>query len=55
MTGMEPEYFVGWGTLALMIGAIAQTRGRGAIVWTAAGFVAGPIALIILMLEGNRR
>jgi hypothetical protein len=44
------EYFVGWGTLALIVAGIAQGKGRSGLVWFLWSFIGGPIALLVLLL-----
>lgn len=47
---MEREYAVGWGTLALINAALAQTKSRSALVWFLLSLLLGPIATFIIIL-----
>jgi hypothetical protein len=44
------EYAVGWGTLALINAALAQTKNRSRLVWFLLTLVLGPIATLALVL-----
>ncbi len=46
----RPEFFVGWGTLALIIAALAQGKNRNGLVWFVLGLIGGPLALLVLVL-----
>lgn len=43
------EYFVGWGTLALIVAGIAQGKGRKGLNWFILAFFGGPLALTCLL------
>ncbi len=45
----RPEFFVGWGTLALIIAALAQGKNRSGLVWFVFALIGGPLALLILV------
>lgn len=49
------EFFVGWGTLALINAGLAQSKGRRGLVWWLLSLVLGPIAtlLIVVMARGD--
>lgn len=54
-TAARPEFFVGWGTLALIIAALAQGKNRSGFVWFICALIAGPLALLVLVfLPGVR-
>jgi hypothetical protein len=44
------EYFVGWGTLALITAGIAQGKNRSGLIWFLWSSIGGPIALFVLLL-----
>ncbi|HOA75736.1 MAG TPA: hypothetical protein PL151_21775 [Phycisphaerae bacterium] len=49
---MENEYFIGWGTLALINAGLAQGKNRSGLVWFLLSLLLGPIAtLVIVILE----
>lgn len=52
---MEGQYAVGWGTLALIIAGIAQAKGYSGLLWFLLGLLAGPLALLILLLLERRK
>lgn len=43
------EYFVGWGTLALLNAGLAQGKGRSGLNWFLLSLLLGPIATFILV------
>ena len=47
---MEPSYYVGWGTLALLNAGIAQAKNRSGLVWFLVSIFFGPLASLILVL-----
>lgn len=48
----SPEYFIGWGTLALINAGLAQAKGRSGLAWWLISLLLGPIAtLLIVILE----
>ena len=47
---LEPSYFVGWGTLALITAGIAQGKERGGLLWFLLSLLFGPLAVLILVL-----
>jgi len=50
--GFHNEYFVGWGTLALINAGLAQSKRRSGLVWFIVSLPLGPIAtLLIVLLE----
>lgn len=44
------EYYVGWGTLALINGALAQSKGRSAVPWFLLSLLVGPLVTFALLL-----
>lgn len=52
MSRTHPEFFVGWGTLALINAGLAQSKNRSGFAWFCASLFLGPIAtLLIVVLE----
>ena len=48
----NPEYAVGWGTLALINAGLAQSKNRSGLAWFLLSILLGPIAtLLIVVLE----
>jgi formate hydrogenlyase subunit 3/multisubunit Na+/H+ antiporter MnhD subunit len=47
---MQESFTVGWGTLALINAAIAQSKNRSGSMWLAASILIGPLATAILVL-----
>ena len=50
---MEPEWAVGWGTLALLNAGVAQGKNRGGLIWFAVSLLLGPLATFLLVLQPN--
>ena len=48
---VHPEYFVGWGTLALLNAGIAQGKNRSGLGWFLGSLVFGPLATFLLVLQ----
>ncbi len=56
MTGeVRNEYFVGWGTLALLNAGLAQSKHRSGLVWFLLSLVLGPLATLVLVLLDDLR
>jgi hypothetical protein len=47
---MSREYFVGWGTLALINAGLAQGKGRSGLGWFLASLLLGPVATLCIVL-----
>jgi uncharacterized membrane protein YdbT with pleckstrin-like domain len=47
---MQENFTVGWGTLALINAAIAQSKNRRGSTWLIASLFLGPVATAILVL-----
>ena len=45
----SPQYFVGWGTLALINAGLAQGKQRSGLNWFLLSLLLGPIATFILV------
>lgn len=46
---MEGQYFVGWGTLALINANLAQAKDRSGLLWFFLSIFLGPIATFLLL------
>ena len=44
----SPEFYVGWGTLALINGNLAQIKGRNGLLWFVASLLGGPLVTVLL-------
>ncbi len=51
---VENEFFVGWGTLALINAGLAQGKNRTGINWFILSLVLGPLATFILLFVEKR-
>lgn len=51
---MNNEYFVGWGTLALINAALAQGKNRTGLHWFLLSLVLGPVATLILVFTDKK-
>jgi formate hydrogenlyase subunit 3/multisubunit Na+/H+ antiporter MnhD subunit len=47
---MQESFTVGWGTLALINAAIAQSKNRSAATWLLGSIFLGPVATALLVL-----
>jgi hypothetical protein len=47
---LEPPYFVGWGTLALINAGLAQGKSKSGLLWFLLSIFLGPLATLILVL-----
>ncbi len=47
--GETQEYFVGWGTLALINAGLAQSKNRSGFAWFLLSLLLGPIATFLLV------
>jgi hypothetical protein len=53
---VKREFFVGWGTLALINAGLAQSKRRSGLVWFLLSLFLGPLAtFLIVILESARR
>jgi hypothetical protein len=43
------EYFLGWGSLALLTAGVAQGKNRSGLNWFLLAFVFGPLATLALV------
>ena len=51
---MESQYFVGWGTLALINAGLAQGKNRTGLNWFLLSLLLGPLATFILLFVEKR-
>ncbi|GGH87429.1 hypothetical protein JOD43_003626 [Pullulanibacillus pueri] len=49
------EFYVGWGTLALINAGLAQGKNRTGINWFLLSLLLGPIATLILLFVEKRK
>ncbi len=47
---LQPGYYLGWGTLALINAGIAQGKNRSGLAWFLLSLLFGPLATFILVL-----
>ena len=50
---METQWFVGWGTLALLNAGVAQGKNRDGLSWFLVSLLLGPLATFLLVLQPN--
>jgi hypothetical protein len=51
----EPDFYVGWGTLALINAGLAQSKRRSRLAWFLISLLIGPIAtFLIVVMEPPR-
>jgi hypothetical protein len=53
--GLRDEWFVGWGTLALINAGLAQAKHRSGLGWFLFSLVAGPLATLLIVLLPDPR
>lgn len=46
----EPQFYVGWGTLALINAGLAQSKNRSGLLWFLGSLLLGPVATFLLCL-----
>jgi hypothetical protein len=44
------DFFVGWGTLALINAGLAQSKGRTGLGWWIASLIVGPLATLLIVV-----
>ena len=47
------NFFVGWGTLALINAGLAQGKGRSGLIWCLLSLLLGPIATVLIVVLGK--
>jgi hypothetical protein len=50
---VEREWFVGWGTLALINAGLAQGKHRSGLAWFLVSLLLGPIATLLIVALGD--
>ncbi|MCM3716473.1 hypothetical protein [Halalkalibacter oceani] len=48
---MENQFYVGWGTLALINAGLAQGKNRSGLNWFFISLLLGPIATLLLVIQ----
>ncbi|MGG4096818.1 MULTISPECIES: hypothetical protein [Paenibacillus] len=51
---MNNEFYVGWGTLALINAGLAQGKNRTGLNWFLLSLLLGPLATLFLVLSAKR-
>lgn len=51
---MDNQYFVGWGTLALINAGLAQGKNRTGLNWFLLSLFLGPLATLFLLFAEKR-
>jgi hypothetical protein len=51
---MHKDYYLGWGTLALINAGLAQGKNRSGLNWFLLSLLFGPIATVILLFVEKR-
>lgn len=44
------DFYVGWGSLALINAGLAQSKGRSGLVWWLLSLLLGPIATFLIVI-----
>lgn len=52
---IQREFFVGWGSLALINAGLAQSKHRSGLAWFLVSLLLGPIATFIMLLLDDPR
>ena len=47
----DPQYYVGWGTLALLNAGVAQGKNLSGLTWFVVSLFLGPIATFLLVIS----
>jgi len=50
----EPDFYVGWGTLALINAGLAQGKNRSGLAWFLVSILLGPLATLVLVAFCDR-
>ncbi|MBA9087155.1 hypothetical protein FHR92_003637 [Fontibacillus solani] len=51
---MNNEFYVGWGTLALINAGLAQGKKRSGLNWFLLSLLLGPLATFILVISAKK-
>ncbi|MCF6284731.1 MAG: hypothetical protein L3K26_06045 [Candidatus Hydrogenedentes bacterium] len=54
ISGADPAYFVGWGTLALINAGLAQGKNFSGLLWFIVSLFLGPIATFFVVVIDKR-
>lgn len=54
VAGHGTEYFVGWGTLALINAGLAQGKNFSGLLWFLGSLLLGPIATFLIVVQEKR-
>lgn len=46
---LNKEFYVGWGTLALINAGLAETKNRSRLIWFLLSWILGPIATLLIV------
>ena len=46
----QAQFFVGWGTLALINAGLAQGKNRSGLLWCLLSLLLGPVATLLLVV-----
>jgi len=49
MARANPEFYVGWGTLALINAGLAQSKNRSGLAWFLVSLLLGPVATLLVV------
>lgn len=52
---MREDFFVGWGTLALINAGLAQGKNRSGFNWFLLSIFLGPLATFLLVISDKRQ
>ena len=52
---IDTQFYVGWGTLALINAGLAQGKNRSGFNWFLGSLLLGPIATLLLVLSEKER
>jgi hypothetical protein len=47
---ISQDFYVGWGTLALINSGLAQSKGRRGLVWFLVSLLLGPLATLLIVV-----
>lgn len=47
---LQPPYYLGWGTLALINAGLAQSKNRSGLGWFLASLLLGPVATFLIVI-----
>jgi hypothetical protein len=47
----RPDFYAGWGTVALINAGLAQSKNRSGLAWFLASLLLGPIATLLIVIS----